>query len=145
MDASRLRARAFSFVAAVFSKTMACSQLRGTPAPLIYMSARRMGASGLPFAVAFHSQATSAAESLASLALAISSEPGMIFLVTTSWSSGFEDFDLAAGTEGGEVAFFAVLFGWVEEGVGLVEVSESDDEALSGELAAGGVAWEFDA
>ena len=56
IDASRLRARAFSFSAAVFSSTMACSQLRGTPWPLIYMSANCTGASGLPFAVAFHSQ-----------------------------------------------------------------------------------------
>src|ERR1035437_6731707 len=84
IEASRLRAGAFSFVAAVFNSTIACSQLRGTPSPLTYMSARRTGAAGLPLAVAFHNHAASAAESLALLALAISSAPENTFLAATS-------------------------------------------------------------
>ena len=84
MEANWLRATAFSFSAAVFNRTSACSQLRGTPSPLTYMPASRTGAVGLPLAVAFHSQAASAAASLALLALASSSAPGIIFLTTTS-------------------------------------------------------------
>src|SRR5271169_1296703 len=84
MEASRLRARAFSFSAAVFSSTMACSQLRGTPWPLMYISANSTGASGLPFAVAFQSHAAVAAASLAFLAFAISSAPAELSLLAAS-------------------------------------------------------------
>src|ERR1017187_1093889 len=55
---------------------MACSQLWGTPLPLMYMSARRTGATELPREVAFQSQAAAAAGSLACMALANSSWPG---------------------------------------------------------------------
>src|ERR1035438_2941110 len=114
MEASWLRATAFSFSAAVFNSTMACSQLRGTPSPLTYMAASRTGAVGLPLAVAFHSQAASAAESLALSALANSSAPGTIFLTITSWSSsaaggdgfGLPAVGLAAGPGGGDPAAF---------------------------------------
>src|SRR5271157_3796095 len=61
MVARRLQASAFSLSAAVFSNTTACSQLRGTPSPLTYISASLRGALGFPVAVAFHSFAASAA------------------------------------------------------------------------------------
>src|SRR5271157_5073410 len=46
---------------------------------LMYISASRTGASGLPLAVAFHSHATSVAVSLACFALVISRSPGIAF------------------------------------------------------------------
>src|ERR1700690_4208236 len=121
MEASWLRARTFSFSAAVFNRTIACSQLRGTPAPLTYMSASRTGAVGLPLAVAFHSQAASAAASLALLALASSSAPGIIFLTIASSPSsaaGGGGFGLpAAGVAAGPGGGGAVGFGFSTAGV----------------------------
>src|SRR5271157_3312910 len=76
MVASRLQASAFSRSAAVFSSTTACSQLRGTPSPLTYISASRRGALGLPVAVAFHSFATSPALGVAGVFAAILVSPG---------------------------------------------------------------------
>src|ERR1035441_5716803 len=81
---------------------MACSQLWGTPLPLMYMSARRTGATELPREGAFQSQAAAAAGSLACMALANSSWPGsgLDLGLATAGGGSLADSRLAAGASG---------------------------------------------
>src|ERR1035441_2146944 len=81
---------------------MACSQLWGTPLPLMYMSARRTGATELPREVAFQSQAAAAAGSLACMALANSSWPGsgLDLGLATVGGGSLADSRFAAGASG---------------------------------------------